>query len=152
MKKTVLAFTVAGALVGLGGGYAIGFHNADEMQDKKQDQKIIAEINRLAKIKEMPVIQLDKQTSEVYMGKERRMANEGEENIITETFEISEIENGHIRGEKIEGKGEGIYYQTEVFTTMGFHPNYGDIFRVGWEESDYENKEWDKVVVLEQLK
>ncbi|CAH0291773.1 hypothetical protein [Peribacillus sp. Bi134] len=151
MKKTVLAFTVAGALVGLG-GYAIGFHNADEMQDNKQDQKIIAEINRLAKIKEMPVIQLDTQTSEVYMGKERRMATEGGENIITETFEISEIKNGHIRGEKIEGKGEGIYYQTEVFTTMGFQPNYGDIFRVGWEESDYENKEWDKVVVIEQLK
>ncbi|MEC0347791.1 MULTISPECIES: hypothetical protein [Peribacillus] len=152
MKKTVLAFTIAGTLVGLIGGYAIGFYNADERQDEKQNEKIIAEINRLSKIKEMPIVHLDEQTSEVYMGREKLIANEGEENIISETFEIIDIDNGKLLGENSRGEGEDITFDKKVFTTMGFKPDFGSIYRVGWEESDYKNKEWDKVVLLEQLK
>ncbi|AZV45690.1 hypothetical protein BAOM_p037 (plasmid) [Peribacillus asahii] len=149
MKKTVVAFTIAGTLVGLSGGYAIGFYNADQ----RQDEKIIGEINRLANIKERPRVELDQQTSMEYMGRERLVSSEGEESIISDTYEIITMESDEIVVESArEEDGDNITFDKKIFTSKGFHPDYGDIYRVGWKESDYNHQEWDKVVLVEQIK
>ena len=153
MKKTVAAFTIAGTLVGLSGGYAIGFYNADQRQDEKQNEKIIGEINRLANIKERPRVELDQQTSMEYMGRERLVSSEGEESIISDTYEIINIISDELVVESArEEDGDNITFDKKIFTSKGFHPDYGDIYRVGWKESDYNHQEWDKVVLVEQIK
>jgi hypothetical protein len=166
MKKSIKALTIGTTLfVGLCGGYASGVAvTTDKLADKQiaiaQQQK--AQMNQLKTImiknnlqnEQMTAIQMDKKTSDIYMGKQKLIGTEDEENIISETFEVTEImKDGHFRAEKADGTtGEGIYYTVKEFKDMGFNIDYGNIYRVGWNEDDYENENWDEIAVVEQIK
>lgn len=165
MKKTITGIVLAGTLtVGALGGYTFGQHQSTEQLGHQQiaiAQQQKAQLQQLKKImtlnntqaEQMTAIQMDKQTSDVYMGKTKLIGTEDEPTIISETFEITEImKDGHFRGEKMQGTGEGIYYTVKEFEDMGFKIDYGNIYRVGWEEKDYEDENWDKIAVVEQLK
>jgi hypothetical protein len=73
--------------------------------------------------------------------------------VIVEEHEITNIEEGIIRGENLTGFGEGIYYTIEQFEEMGITEiAVGDVVSIGWTEYSFDNNEWDKIALLELAK
>ena len=67
-------------------------------------------------------------------------------NEVSEEFRITEmLEDGFVRGEKLEGTGEGIYYHQDFFAEYVGKVNIGDEIIVTWPRSAYDDEDWNNV-------
>lgn len=68
---------------------------------------------------------------------------------ISEDFRIIEVSfNGEIRGEKIQGTGEGIFLLVDHLSDIPDAPEelkFGDEIEVSWATEDYNNEVWDNI-------
>ena len=67
------------------------------------------------------------------------------ERIISEVHEITEIDSlNNVRGERVNGTGEGIFYPMEdLFFAGAGILEVGDKVIISWKESNYENENWE---------
>lgn len=74
---------------------------------------------------------------------------------ISEDFHIIEVSsNGEIRGEKIQGTGEGIFLLADHLPTILNAPDkltVGDEIQVAWTADDYTNEVWDNIQSIELI-
>ena len=69
-----------------------------------------------------------------------------------ESFIITSVENGIIRGEQTSGKGEGIYYnlneldinERDIFNQL----DVNDLIRIEWTKENYNSNEWYEIESL----
>jgi hypothetical protein len=71
---------------------------------------------------------------------------------ITETFEIYEISGNEVRGELVQGTGEGIYYHVSDFQKKGIDVKEGQIVSITWTEENYVNEDWNDIQKMEVVK
>lgn len=70
---------------------------------------------------------------------------------ITEVHEIIEISGEEIRGERLNGTGEGIFYYLEDFSNMGVDEiKVGDVVKISWTKKDFNNENWENIHSLEK--
>jgi hypothetical protein len=86
---------------------------------------------------------------------EEAIVYEKNNSVVIETFEITEVKNGEVRGELLtstEGStGEGIYLD-ETYKEYESIKNWikvGDVIKVDYEKKDYENEVWDNILDIE---
>lgn len=69
----------------------------------------------------------------------------GNDNYVYELHEIVEIEDGYVRGELVEGTGEGIFYSIKEMDDAGIKDiKIGDEIEFFWKKGDFENENWEE--------
>lgn len=63
---------------------------------------------------------------------------------VSETFLVTDISNGDLRGELVEGTGEGIFYNLHEIERF-IDVEVGDVITVSWEKENYVNEEWELI-------
>lgn len=88
------------------------------------------------------------------MGNEMVLHKE-DPNAIVETFVIHEENDIEIRGELLNGTGEGIYldetYTEQDWVQLKEDIKVGSIINVHYDKDDYENEIWDSILKIEVL-
>lgn len=73
--------------------------------------------------------------------------------VVSEVHDIYEIDGNYIRGERIVGTGEGVYYSKEELKKAGLkHMKVGDRIKLSWIKDDYEDENWDNLYSATNLK
>lgn len=89
------------------------------------------------------------------MGNEMVITHEIDTNAVVETFVIHEETETEIRGELLNGTGEGIYLD-ETYTAQDWDQlkediKVGSVINVHYDKEDYENEIWDNILKIEVL-
>lgn len=91
--------------------------------------------------------QAEAYTNGVYVSKDKKY--------VFEDFRITEVlKDGSIRGEKLEGTGEGLYLTKSSLDKIYDVPDkfvVGDEIEVAWTKTNYDNEDWNKVHGIEFL-
>jgi hypothetical protein len=73
------------------------------------------------------------------------------DDVVVEVHEIISIDKGEIRGENVNGSGEGIFYYDEDFMDMGLYDtDVGDRVKISWTRKDFDDENWENIYSLEK--
>lgn len=151
MKKTVLGMCVAGALtMGVAGGYGVAEHKNEQMNE----QRLTMQLQRAG---ERMTQQLNAQRQMIAEQRKiavaQRTTMAPEPHTISERFMITENDGDYVRGEKLGGNGEGIYYDVKYFERFDLEDvSVGNVVDVAWPEDSYNNENWDDVKRIAKIK
>lgn len=145
MKKTLLTLSAIALLTtGAGTGYMVG-QNDNDLILKNQiagQKQMVAQMKSLEH--SMMLIQFE--TLKAKTAENFKNAENSKNVDVSEHFIITEIENGSVRGELVNGTGEGIYYPETIFPQHGIDGlKIDDEVTITWTANAYENENWDNI-------
>jgi hypothetical protein len=107
-------------------------------QETVATQQLAQQVNRMA--------MLTKQNASVTMKSANQIMNTMKKmNSVTESFEITSIDDaGYVRGEQPTG-GEGIYYHQDFFAEHVGSVSVGDEIEITWPVTAYDEGDWETV-------
>jgi hypothetical protein len=133
MKATLLTVSALALLAGGAGTGYMAAHNDNEQILKHQiagQKQMVSQMKKLEHT--MLKIQIETLEAEVW-----------EKDDVSESFIITEVANGSVRGKLSEGNGEGIFYPKGVFIDHGFGDiKVGDEYTITWSGDAYDNEDW----------